>query len=294
MAGQLGAQQWLQMLTCCRTYVDGDEVAQTPVWKGGSHKWMGHSDEMGEEMDAMGTHLDPTTTRIHGPGGQLETKLARLEELIPDEVPELVIEDPPRPGCCAAVCCKREIKLSQLPGTFSVTLDCSKQGSDHGLIFCEADMHRLVISNVKKGGSLMDAWNKGAPKLSMVSAGDRILEVDGHAGSAKELLHRIQSCGHKMELTLQHPRTISANISRDCRSLGLTVTSDGNDPNALGLLVRGVGEDGAIADFNYNSKHSIRQGARIVCINGVRIHKSMLEMLKSNEYLDMKIVDWVE
>eukprot|EP00930_Biecheleria_cincta_P000633 TRINITY_DN10142_c0_g3_i1.p1 TRINITY_DN10142_c0_g3~~TRINITY_DN10142_c0_g3_i1.p1 ORF type:complete len:291 (+),score=49.22 TRINITY_DN10142_c0_g3_i1:57-929(+) len=216
----------------------------------------------------------------------------------PDEVPDREMQQEPLYFplpmlCCSAVNSGPE---GYDPTSFVASLK-KAPGHQLGLLLDDLDHSHCVVYQVKPGG-LIDAWNQTAPKDAVVSAGDLLLQVNGSPGGAQDLTARLRESSQATEpegtisLRFQHPRISYVSLVKQGRPLGITVAPVDERQPGTGIIIEEVSADGALSDWNATQGHKVQPGSRIVAVNGGRRHKSMLTTLQSNDYLNIKVIDW--
>eukprot|EP00930_Biecheleria_cincta_P048465 TRINITY_DN33769_c0_g1_i1.p1 TRINITY_DN33769_c0_g1~~TRINITY_DN33769_c0_g1_i1.p1 ORF type:complete len:255 (+),score=73.78 TRINITY_DN33769_c0_g1_i1:56-820(+) len=131
------------------------------------------------------------------------------------------------------------------PKSFQVTI--IKESGDMGLAYYFHENHLLVAGGIGgSSGSPLDEWNKNQTELfQKVRIFDRILEINGVAGTKKELEARLKEQG-QMTITFEHPRQLEVGLEKKGQPVGLSFSCT----NGLtGAVITGV-EDGLIKQFN--------------------------------------------
>lgn len=216
----------------------------------------------------------------------------------PDEVPDRQLQQEtiyfPIPMlCCSAVSAATDRYDSK---TFDASLK-KEPGQQLGLLLDDMDSKHCVVYQVKPGG-IVDAWNQTAKKDVVVCAGDLLLQVEGVSGSAQDLTARLREACQAtsgtttISLRFQHPRISYVSLVKQGRPLGITVAPVDERRPGTGIVIEEVIPDGALSDWNAAQRVKVEPSCRIVAVNGGRRHKSMLTTLQSNDYLNIKVIDW--
>eukprot|EP00931_Biecheleriopsis_adriatica_P101808 TRINITY_DN76887_c0_g1_i1.p1 TRINITY_DN76887_c0_g1~~TRINITY_DN76887_c0_g1_i1.p1 ORF type:complete len:281 (-),score=54.89 TRINITY_DN76887_c0_g1_i1:64-906(-) len=268
------------LVCCCSTQGVKDGSLQKPTWDEGEKMWSLRP-SWDEEQRMF---LDQN-------GGRVVQALERP----PDEVPEPEIEQAQSWFSLPMMCCTSvDGVVDYRPKSYEVEIH-RPHGSELGLVLDAMDSACCAVCHVRPGG-LIDAYNQRAPKGFMIRAGDRLLAVNAQAGNTEELSSYLREALRegvdKVHLTMQHPRITRVQIFKAGKQLGITVSRLEVCESGTGILIEDVHPDGCFKQWNVTSRTKLLPGSRIVSVNGNRRHKSMLSMLKSNDFLDMKVIDW--
>lgn len=146
---------------------------------------------------------------------------------------------------------------------FLVTID-KRDGQKLG-IGLDIEMSKgttLLVSGVQ-GGSVL-AWNDSHVG-SEVKRGDRIVEVNGISGDARQLIEALNA-SHELSIRLRRPELFTVILRTDGEEarLGLVLKYV---PGGATLLVSDV-HPGLVKDWNQNSaKYTVEKGDRILRVN---------------------------
>jgi hypothetical protein len=147
--------------------------------------------------------------------------------------------------------------------TSSVTLGISlKRADDSG----DGYQDVLIITAIKDGGLVKD-YNDKLPKAN-ISAGDRIVEVNGVRGNARRMydeLKRASNVKMGFQKTLEHTFTFEKAADK---GLGISIASDKQM-----LVITAIQDSGLIPEMNDKSpeREIISAGDHIAAVNGVRL-----------------------
>eukprot|EP00930_Biecheleria_cincta_P025477 TRINITY_DN18142_c0_g1_i1.p1 TRINITY_DN18142_c0_g1~~TRINITY_DN18142_c0_g1_i1.p1 ORF type:complete len:278 (-),score=44.15 TRINITY_DN18142_c0_g1_i1:27-833(-) len=256
----------LRFLHCCSSNSDTKEIIQMPVW---------------------GHHASPAEG-----GASPEDN----REFMPAEVVEVTVpvDEPRTPApflsCCANTC-QGKLRTISRGRVYLVELDRSR-GAELGVSLDVNESRYCLIAHIDRGG-LVSNWNRDRPAADSVRVGDRLLFVDDYKGiDCRDLAQRL-SAEKRLSLTLQHPEIITVALTRNGRSLGITVSPPQTaGHSSVGVVITEVQDDGAVGHWNADNDHKLRPGARIVEVNCERRHAKMVEELKTREMLQLKVIDW--
>jgi len=218
-------------------------------------------------------------------------------EFMPAEVVEvtLPVDEPRTPApflsCCSNTCTGGKLRNSSGGRVYLVQLDRSR-GAELGISLDINESRYCLISHIDRGG-LVSNWNRDRPAAESVRVGDRLLFVDDYKGVDCRDLARRLSVDKRLSLTLQHPQIISVALTKNGRSLGISVSPPQTaGRSSVGVVITEVQDDGAVGHWNADNDYKLRPGARIVDVNGERRHAEMMEELKAKEMLQLKVIDW--
>lgn len=161
---------------------------------------------------------------------------------------------------------QEKAKVVATPPGHLFTVDVDTNNGRLGLNTDLDDGETLVVTALSPG--LIEDWNSANPGRH-IEVGDAIASVNDTSGSPSELL-KILGSARLLRLTVRRHREYNAALLRKepAAKLGIELRhrEGGNT-----LLVRKVGDDGIVAEWNrHHSGLEIRVGDRVLEVNGFR------------------------
>jgi len=275
---------------CCNTSRPGQEVSISQ--QQAQLIWAGSDDEQSS------WNLKEWDEDAHMFKDENGGRVIQACERPPDEVPDREMQPEPAYFPLPMLCCSAVNSSADAYDSTSFVASLRKApGNQLGLLLDDIDHRHCVVYQVKPGG-LVDAWNQTARRDAVVSAGDLLLQVQGSSGGAQDLTARLREAWQATEpegtmtLRFQRPRISYVSLVKQGRPLGITVAPVDERQPGTGIIIEEVSPDGALSDWNAAQRYKVEPGSRIVAVNGGRRHKSMLTTLQSNDYLNIKVIDW--
>eukprot|EP00933_Yihiella_yeosuensis_P020695 TRINITY_DN16534_c0_g1_i1.p1 TRINITY_DN16534_c0_g1~~TRINITY_DN16534_c0_g1_i1.p1 ORF type:complete len:489 (+),score=109.53 TRINITY_DN16534_c0_g1_i1:178-1467(+) len=173
--------------------------------------------------------------------------------------------------------------------TFDVAID-KTEGGNLGWDFDVLDKDRFIITCVWKGG-LIDGWNSNAPEGKRVKPMDRLVMVNGEAGTIETLMYRLEG-RRKFSLTLTRPRELHIVLRKHGnKPLGVSL---GVDDFSMGILIMQIKEGGAFHAWNReNPSCQVSASDRVVAVNGrEEAGRNLLQMISDSDELNLKLLSW--
>ncbi|CAE7724046.1 unnamed protein product, partial [Symbiodinium sp. CCMP2456] len=172
------------------------------------------------------------------------------------------------------------IANGKLSNAETFTVKIQKQNGQSGLEFSKADTGVLTVSGVVQPGAVAD-WNDRCPPGQDIRLYDRVLRVNGKAGSAMDLLTALREEVEELEVVMERPRIREVEVRKEGRELGLVLFVSTANRLHSGLVVSMVKEGALVSD--------IKPHDRIIEVNGQVLPPSELLEGVRGEQLTMKI-----
>ncbi|OLQ11734.1 hypothetical protein AK812_SmicGene4407 [Symbiodinium microadriaticum] len=144
----------------------------------------------------------------------------------------------------------------------------------------KADTGVLTVSGVVQPGAVAE-WNDRCPPGQDIRLYDRVLRVNGKAGSAMDLLAALREEVDELEVLMERPRIREVEVRKEGRELGLVLFVSTANRLHSGLVVSMVKEGALVSD--------IKPHDRIIEVNGQVLPPSELLEGVRGEQLTMKI-----
>eukprot|EP00438_Fugacium_kawagutii_P009754 Skav213429 [mRNA] locus=scaffold632:30203:37660:- [translate_table: standard] len=163
--------------------------------------------------------------------------------------------------------------------TFTVTI--KKQNGQAGLVFSKADTGVLTVSEILEPSSVAD-WNSSCEPDKDVRIYDRVVSVNGKAGTAMDLLAAMKVEGHsEIQLCIERPEIKEVHVAKQGRELGLVLFVSTANRLHSGLVISMVKDDALVS--------GVKPHDRIIEVNGRTLPPSeLLESVRGDE-LTLKI-----
>mmetsp|Transcript_83039 Transcript_83039/g.230625 ORF Transcript_83039/g.230625 Transcript_83039/m.230625 type:complete len:198 (-) Transcript_83039:158-751(-) len=170
---------------------------------------------------------------------------------------------------------------------FSAIVDRADAGTA-GLEVDITDAFSLVVVSVKDGA--VQAFNKATPEKAIQTM-DRIVEVNGARGDARDLLARFRSDA-TWKLLIQRPKEVKVRVKKKSAAQKTGMELKYAD-NSISLLIAELRE-GPIKDWNKdNPMLQVSPNDRIVEMNGTRgPAKALLQASEGSAALDMIVAHY--
>eukprot|EP00933_Yihiella_yeosuensis_P014809 TRINITY_DN13117_c0_g4_i1.p1 TRINITY_DN13117_c0_g4~~TRINITY_DN13117_c0_g4_i1.p1 ORF type:complete len:248 (+),score=36.80 TRINITY_DN13117_c0_g4_i1:113-856(+) len=155
-----------------------------------------------------------------------------------------------------------------------------------GLNFDFLDEEVCIISNVFRGSSATPAstWNANCPPNLMLRRMDRILQVNGIAGSGERLIYELENATGAVNLSVKRPKDSEIQVTTGGKHFGLKLKISNAYP---GMLVQSVTQDSVIDDFNSRNRElAVTKGDRIMAVHGSIDSQDMKQRLKEANNLE--------
>lgn len=174
---------------------------------------------------------------------------------------------------------KQSMEIRKGGGTFIMTINT--QSGQAGLEFSKADTGVLTVSGIVESGPAAD-WNKSCEPDKDVRLYDRVVSVNGKAGTAMDLLTAMKVDPHsEIQLCIERPEIKEVHVAKKGRELGLVPFVSTANRLHSGLVISMVKEDALV--------RGVKPHDRIVEVNGRTLPPSeLLESVRGDD-LTMKI-----
>ncbi|CAJ1339551.1 unnamed protein product [Effrenium voratum] len=161
---------------------------------------------------------------------------------------------------------------------FEVTV--RKLNGQAGLEFSKADTGVLTVSGIAQPGPVAD-WNNSCRPGEDVRLYDRVIKVNGKAGTALDLLSAMKADQEVFHLIIERPEIKEVQVSKQGRELGLVLFVSTANRLHSGLVISVVKDDAIVS--------GVKPHDRIIQVNGRTLPPSeLLEGVRAEE-LTMKV-----
>ncbi|CAE8678579.1 unnamed protein product, partial [Polarella glacialis] len=212
------------------------------------------------------------------------------EEVISEEVKEDAKEEPKDTDLLAII--------QELPSDtaievfFDATL--TKGVKPWGMTYESADKNLLLVSSVNESGTAVADWNASCSNNQKLKVSDRILGVNGHAGSADVLRKMITDSSGKVVLSIRRAVLRELTFNKNGKSVGLELNYVPNLSRTL--MIIGIKDGGAIKALNDTATPEtlVQIGSHIIRVNDSSdvVADEMLKSLRENEEVTLVLATW--
>eukprot|EP00931_Biecheleriopsis_adriatica_P120501 TRINITY_DN95629_c0_g1_i1.p1 TRINITY_DN95629_c0_g1~~TRINITY_DN95629_c0_g1_i1.p1 ORF type:complete len:589 (+),score=93.63 TRINITY_DN95629_c0_g1_i1:129-1895(+) len=153
-----------------------------------------------------------------------------------------------------------------------------------------------VVNRVSEGG-LLAAWNSTCKDADcIVKPLDRLIAVNGFAGTAKEMVKRIKGKEKQLKLTFERPAERVVSVDKSGGPLGVALSDDESVDTKACLRIEEVMEGGLLQKWNETAPadKQVRPHDRIIAVNGVTDSSAEIRQMleQKSAMLNIKLCSW--